>query len=231
VVSRDSVRIILTIAALNDLDILGADVQNAFLSAPCREKVWIRAGKEFGANQGKALIIVRALYGLKSASASFRSYMAEKLDELGFKSSMADPDVWMRSAVKADGEEYYEYVLVYVDDILAVSIDPRAILEGIQTRFKFKDDKIEEPSNYLGAKLQKKKVNDVECWSITSMDYVKAAIATVEDAIKGTSRKLPNKVTTPMVLSYVPELDGSPELEADDIQFFQELIGMLRWAT
>ena len=32
VVSRDSVRILLTIAALNDLDVLGADVQNAFLT-------------------------------------------------------------------------------------------------------------------------------------------------------------------------------------------------------
>eukprot|EP00978_Attheya_sp_CCMP212_P004834 scaffold10631_cov58-Attheya_sp.AAC.2 len=41
VVSRDSVRILLTIAALNDLKILGADVQNAFLTAPNKEKVWI----------------------------------------------------------------------------------------------------------------------------------------------------------------------------------------------
>ena len=32
VVSRDSVRILLLAAALNDLDIMGADVQNAFLS-------------------------------------------------------------------------------------------------------------------------------------------------------------------------------------------------------
>eukprot|EP00978_Attheya_sp_CCMP212_P017505 scaffold46664_cov63-Attheya_sp.AAC.6 len=41
VVSRDSVRILLTIAALNDLKILGADVQNTFLTAPNKEKVWI----------------------------------------------------------------------------------------------------------------------------------------------------------------------------------------------
>ena len=38
VVSRDSVRIALTIAALNDLDILACDIQNAYLTAPCREK-------------------------------------------------------------------------------------------------------------------------------------------------------------------------------------------------
>ena len=34
VVSKDSVRIMLLIVALNDLDIMGADVQNAYLDAP-----------------------------------------------------------------------------------------------------------------------------------------------------------------------------------------------------
>ena len=34
VVARDSVRVMLLIAALNDLSIMGADVQNAFLMAP-----------------------------------------------------------------------------------------------------------------------------------------------------------------------------------------------------
>ena len=44
VVSRDSVRIALTIASLNDLDILACDIQNAYLTAVCREKIWTRAG-------------------------------------------------------------------------------------------------------------------------------------------------------------------------------------------
>eukprot|EP00978_Attheya_sp_CCMP212_P009047 scaffold21332_cov42-Attheya_sp.AAC.1 len=99
------------IAALNELDILGADVQNAFLTAPNKEKVWIRAGPEFGPEEGTIFLVTRALYGLKSASASFRAFMAEKLDDMGFNSSYADPDVWLRAATKADGEEYYEYVL------------------------------------------------------------------------------------------------------------------------
>ena len=53
VVSRDSVRIALTIAALNDLDIMACDVQNPCLTADCREKVWILAGPEFGSEAGK----------------------------------------------------------------------------------------------------------------------------------------------------------------------------------
>ena len=43
-VSRDSVRIALTISALNDLDILACDIQNAYLRAVYSEKIWTRAG-------------------------------------------------------------------------------------------------------------------------------------------------------------------------------------------
>ena len=133
VVSRDSVRLILLVASLNDLDVMGCDVQNAFLSADNLEKHWIRAGPEFGAEQGKVFIVVRALYGLKSASAAFRAFMAKQLDEIGFKSSPADPDVWLRPAVKDDGEEYYEYVMMYVDDILAISMRATEVLESLKT--------------------------------------------------------------------------------------------------
>jgi hypothetical protein len=48
VVSRDSVYIAFLLAALNDLDIMAADVGNAYLSALKREKVYTTAGVEFG---------------------------------------------------------------------------------------------------------------------------------------------------------------------------------------
>ncbi|KAI2507356.1 Reverse transcriptase (RNA-dependent DNA polymerase) [Fragilaria crotonensis] len=232
VVSRDSVRILLTIAALNDLNILGADVQNAFLTAPNKEKCWMVAGPEFGSEEGKVFLVVKALYGLKSASFSFRSYMAEKLASMGFQSSMADPDVWLRAATKADGESYYEYVLMYVDDILSVSCDPRAILEEIQGTFKFKNGKIETPEFYLGAKLQKKSINGIQCWTITSQDYVKAAVKNVKEAIKRAGRRLPTtNIDTPMNITFSPEMDITDELNEEDVTYFQELIGVLRWAT
>lgn len=232
VVSRDSVRIILMAAALNGLEIKGADIQNAFLSAPNLEKHWIRAGTEFGAEQGKTFIVVRALYGLKSASAAFRSFMAKRLDAIGFKSCVADPDVWLRPAVKDDGSEYYEYILMYVDDILAISMDSTKILKSIEgDTVRYKNDKIESPEMYLGAKLQQKELNGINCWTITSVDYINAAIKTIEEGNKNKKWKLPPKPKTPMSQSYSPELDCSPELDDDDLQYFQELIGMLRWAT
>jgi hypothetical protein len=47
VVSRETVRIALTIAALHDLDVKAADVENACLTPPTMEKVWTVCGPEF----------------------------------------------------------------------------------------------------------------------------------------------------------------------------------------
>ena len=116
--SRDSVQIFLLVSVINDLEVMGSDIHNSFLLAPNLEKNWIRAGTEFGAKQGKVFIVVRTLYGLKSASATFRSYMSKNLDEINFKYCVADPDFWLRPAVRPNGTEYYEYILIYVNDIL-----------------------------------------------------------------------------------------------------------------
>ena len=75
------------------------------------------------------MLITRALYGLKTSSASFRSYLAETLYELGYTPTKSDPDVWLLRAVKADGFQYYEMVLCYVDDVIrpetcATSLQP-----------------------------------------------------------------------------------------------------------
>ena len=95
--------ILLLVADLNDLETMGADVHNAFLSAEKIGKHWIEAGPKFGSEQGKVFVVIRAPYGLKSASAYFRSFMSNKLDKIGLKSSPYDPDVWLRPAIKPDG--------------------------------------------------------------------------------------------------------------------------------
>jgi hypothetical protein len=79
VVSRDSVRISLVLAAANGLEILSCDVGNAYLNAPCREKIWFQAGKECGADAGKVMVVTRALYGLQTSGASWRQKKTTKL--------------------------------------------------------------------------------------------------------------------------------------------------------
>ena len=202
------------------------------MTAPVLEKVWIVAGPEFGPEQGKNMIVVRALYGLKSASVSLRSFMAKKLDELGFKSSKANCDVWLRPAVKGSGKEYYEYVMLYVDDVMVASHQATKVMEDLGRGIKYKDNKIEAPDSYLGAQLAQKKLsNGLKCWCMQGDKYVNAAIKNVEEAINKKSLKIPNKVRTPMDGTFIPELDETPELDSTNVKFYQELIGILRWAT
>jgi hypothetical protein len=52
VVSHESVRIAFTIAALNDMDVLCADIGNAYLNAPCQEKCMTWTEDEFRAEKG-----------------------------------------------------------------------------------------------------------------------------------------------------------------------------------
>ena len=54
VVSREKVRIALTYAALNNLDVTCADIRNAYLHASSSQKDYIVCGPEFGIeNMGK----------------------------------------------------------------------------------------------------------------------------------------------------------------------------------
>ncbi len=48
------------------------------------------AAPEFGPDTGKSAIIVRALYGLKSAGAAFHAHLADCMRHLGYKSCLAD---------------------------------------------------------------------------------------------------------------------------------------------
>ena len=178
---------------------------------------------------GKVLIIEKALYGLKSSGAAFRAFLAETIDRMGFKSSIADPDLWMRPAVRPDGEEYYEYLICYVDDVLGISLEAKELLQEIQKDFKFKKDKIEPPDIYLGARLERKILNGRKVWTMCSKEYIKLAIANIESRLKLMGMKLPGKVTTPMSYDYAPEMDVSRELYSQELTFYQEIIGMLRW--
>jgi Reverse transcriptase (RNA-dependent DNA polymerase) len=86
VVTRDSVRIAFLLAALNGLDVLSGDVQNAYINADSKENLYIeKAGPEFGPGFiGRPCMIVRALDGLKSSGARWHDHMAQSLRDLAY---------------------------------------------------------------------------------------------------------------------------------------------------
>ena len=231
VVSRESVRIAFLIAALNDLDVFAADIGNAYLNAPCREKIWTVAGAEFGTDQGAVMIVKRALYGLKSSGASWRAMLAQTLGDLGYTSTRADPDVWIRPQTKPNGFEYYEMVLVYVDDILHLSHNTQPTIEALGNLYLLRSEACGEPKRYLGANVGKYQLQDGrEVWSMSANDYVKNAVKNVEQTLAEEGTKLKGKADRPLPCDYRPEVDVSPLLSDELANRYQNLIGVLRWA-
>jgi Reverse transcriptase (RNA-dependent DNA polymerase) len=233
VVSRKSVRIAFMLAALNELDLLAANLKGAYLNAPCRERVCFKVGKELGEDEGKWVVITRAIYGLKSSGAAWRSMFAEALSmKIGFKPCAADPDVWMRPATKPDGEDYYEYIQVYVDDILVLSHCPRAIMDRIGQSFDIKEASNKAPTEYLGADISRHTFegDPISKWSMGSERYIKNALTNVTEWLTARGQKfLARRCVLPT--GYRPELDESPYATEEEANFYSSQIGVLQWAS
>lgn len=234
VVSRETVRLALTIAALNDLEVKVGDVLNAYITAPITEKVWTVLGPEFGPDQGRSAVIVRALYGLKSAGAAFRAHLASCMRQMGYTSCKADPDLWLKAMTRPDdGTRYYAYILCYVDDILCIHHDAMSVLNKINEYLPLKPDSVGDPDIYLGAKLRQTRLeNGVWAWALSPSKYVGQAVRNCTKHLNENYNgkySLPKKAENPFRMGYEPELDTSAPLDPDASSYYQSLIGVLRW--
>ena len=232
VVSRDSVRIALTLASLNSLEVSACDIGNAYLNAQCREKLWTIAGSEFGSEKGSVMIIARALYGLKSSGAAWRATLAQTMQDLGYKASQADPDVWFKRSLKKDGTPYYKLILIYVDDVLHLAEDPEVDMGRLNKLYRLKDG-TGEPDRYLGGNIERVQTEDGSlAWSLSCYDYLANAIKQVQAELnqKDLSLKEFGTGLRPYPASYRPEMDVTPPLDAEGTNRFQQLIGILRWS-
>ena len=70
-----------------------------------------------------------------------------------FQSIVADPDVWRRWATKPDGMDYYELLLVYMDDILLVNHDPKSTLDNLGKIYALKEGSLGKLDIYLGSQI------------------------------------------------------------------------------
>ncbi len=100
VLSREAVHISLTLAALNALKAMSADIMNAFITVPNKGKIWMLLGPELDKDEGHKKIVARALYGLKSAGAAFHSPLTDCMRQLGHESNKADSDLWMKVCIQ-----------------------------------------------------------------------------------------------------------------------------------
>ena len=222
-------KIALTIAGLNDLEVKAGDIMNAYLTAPITEKVWTVIVKEWGPGAVKKAIIVRALYGLKYAGAAFRKHLAYCMRVLGYKSCPAYHDLWYTASVDLDGDKYYSYILCYVDDILVVHHDVMTIMKKINKFFLMKPDSIGDPNMYLWAKIKYHKTpSGMWYWTMSPSKYVHESCNNCKDHPNNNfdgKYKLPKQAPNPFVMVYEAELDTSTFFDPDSAKLRYGKIG------
>ena len=76
--------------------------------------------------EGHLLVMVKAVYGTKSAGRAWNERFADVLRDMGFQRTKADSEVWMRRT-----NDLYEYLGAWVDDLAIVSKDPEAITKTL----------------------------------------------------------------------------------------------------
>ncbi len=99
---------------LNALEVMAADIMNAHITAPNKEKIWMLIGPEFGKDKCHKDLVVRALYGLKSAGVAFRSHLVDCIRQLEYESNKADPDLWMIVCTQNTVNDPEEYFCIYL---------------------------------------------------------------------------------------------------------------------
>ena len=219
VVSLAGIRAVAFLAELNDLEVWGTDIGNAYLESYTKEKVAFIAGPEFGELQGHLFIIIKALYGLRSSGARWHDRLYDALTAMGFTPSRADPDIWMRKR-----EGHYEYVAVYVDDLLIASKDPSSIITALEAHpnlFKLKGT---GPLKFhLGCDFFR---DDNGTLCMGPKTYIERMIMQYESMFGSKPKTV---YTSPLVSNDHPELDETELLDEDGIHHYQSLIGVLQW--
>ena len=150
-----------------------------------KEKVFFYAGDEWKSDQGKVIVVVRVLYGLISSYLAWRNHLSKILGKhVVFQLYLADPGVWFKAATDKAGNEYYTYILVYVDDLLIVDKYRQKFMAMLESKYTVKPCSIGKPKVYLGSDVGKVLyVNGSFTWTMSFDSYVNEAINNVNSRI------------------------------------------------
>ena len=106
-------------------------IGNAYVNAYTNEKVYAIAGDELRKTmKGSVVIIVRALYGLRTSSERWHAHLADTLRSFNFNPTRYDNDVWIR---QYKDRNCYDYICIHIDDFMAVGKRAQRIMDEIKS--------------------------------------------------------------------------------------------------
>ncbi|CAH9124988.1 unnamed protein product, partial [Cuscuta epithymum] len=140
VVKMSSIRVVLGLAAVQDLEIEQLDVKTAFLHGDLEEEIYMEQPEGFKVPGKENLVcrLMKSLYGLKQAPRQwykkFESFMAEH----DFTKTKSDHCVFIKRYERGD----FLILLLYVDDMLIIGQDRikiDALKKDLSKSFAMKD--------------------------------------------------------------------------------------------
>ena len=147
-----TIRSILAHAAIHDLPIRNLDIGNAYLNSflPQNERCFMEAPPRYG-RDGYVCMLIKSLYGLKSAGRLWNDTIDKWFKKMGYKQSTYDPCLYYYK----NGDRFI-YVALYVDDCIYVGDDEymRDFEHASSAEFKFR--LLGNAKTFLGMEIDKK---------------------------------------------------------------------------
>jgi hypothetical protein len=216
-----SLRLLLAIAATNDLEVRQADVEGAYLNGKLDVELYMAYPEGMTPKKGcNALRLVGSLYGLKQSGRTWWIELGKGLEALGFKRTESDWGLYYRTKSKDRGPAL---LLAYVDDIVVAAKTRREIdevMKGLSLRWKITE--LGEVSTILGMKVSRDR-QARKVW-LTQPAYIDKIV-----------EKFPGRQTknTPLPITKGRQAedesrDGISRIPPTP---YQEIVGCLQWVA
>ena len=219
VVSFTMVRIFLYLALCLQMCVGQLDVKSAFLKGDLDESVWVMSPRGIPGLKSKCFRLLKAMYGLKQAHLAWHRKLCDDLQRLGFVELPSAPCVFRR---KGKGN-WYDFVLVYVDDILVLShsaAERDLIMQEFKSLYDLRvADRVEL---FLGVQLS---------WILDASGRVRALSMKQPLYAEGVLRRFgldkSKPARTPMVESFFSGLAAEEDKSVVSVELYQQMVGSL----
>ncbi|KAG8482597.1 hypothetical protein CXB51_024457 [Gossypium anomalum] len=140
VVKHSSIRALLGIVAMHDLELEQLDVKTAFLHGELEEDIYMQQPEGFIVSEKEDYVCLlrKSLYGLKQSPRQWYKRFDSFMTSHDFKRSSLDSCVYF----KKNSDDSFVYLLLYVDDMLIAAKDKgeiRKVKAQLSEEFEMKD--------------------------------------------------------------------------------------------
>lgn len=146
----DSLRLVLSIVAQDDLEMKHFDVRTAFLYGSLNEEIYMQQPQGFIEDESKVCKLQKSLYGLKQASKCWNECFTNSLQSFGLQPLQSDSCIFVRRDAQC-----FLIILIYVDDGLACSNNKDLldkVIDHLQNKFEMS---VMDPNCFLGLEIKR----------------------------------------------------------------------------